>query len=183
MRLELVTEAQDTETARTFILDFSTFQTVSDVLPDATSSFWYFCYISPNRLKWQVTWPRPEGVRNNRRTLQQEGTRAASWLETTKNSKEMKKGTKGTCFFTRQGYVTIRLLKMKRMRKATSAWDYQSPSTTLHAGSVQHTCILGCICLKERECWELARFSTRYPVREAFLEKAWAHDGHGRKAE
>lgn len=143
MRLELVTEAQDTETARTFILDFSTFQTVSDVLPDATSGFWYFCYISPNRLKWQVTWPRPEGVRNNRRTLQQEGTRAASWLETTKNSKEMKKGTKGTCFFIRQGYVTIRLLKMKRTEKGNISLRLPEPqrhsacrrcSTHMHIG-------------------------------------------------
>lgn len=143
MRLELVTEAQDTETARTFILDFSTFQTVSDVLPDATSGFWYFCYISPNRLKWQVTWPRPGGVRNNRRALQQEGTCAASWLETTKNSKEMKKGTKGTCFFTRQGYVTIRLLKMKRTEKGNISLRLPEPqhhsacrrySTHMHIG-------------------------------------------------
>lgn len=143
MRLELVTEAQDTETARTFILDFSTFQTVSDVLPDATSGFWYFCYISPNRLKWQVTWPRPGGVRNNRRALQQEGTCAASWLETTKNSKEMKKGTKGTCFFTRQGYVTIRLLKMKRTEKGNISLRLPEPqrhsacrrrSTRMHIG-------------------------------------------------
>ena len=35
MGLELVTEARDTKSAGTFILDVLTFQTVSDVLPDA----------------------------------------------------------------------------------------------------------------------------------------------------
>lgn len=39
MGLELVTEARDTKSARTFILDVLAFQTVSDVLPDATFRF------------------------------------------------------------------------------------------------------------------------------------------------
>lgn len=54
------------------------------------------------------------------RALQLEGTRAAS-------SKEMKKGTKGICFFTRQGYVTIRLLKMKRTEKGNTSLRLPEP--------------------------------------------------------
>lgn len=166
MGLELLTEAHDTKSARTFTLDFSTSQTVSD----ATSRFLVFLLYQPKQTKMA------SNMTEARRHKKQDGppTRRDMYSIMTADYQKLKRNKEGyqKNLFLYQTGLCISLKKKRGLRKPTTAWDYQSPSTTLLKGSVQHTCTLGCICLKEREFWELAHISTLYPVREKFLEKA-----------
>lgn len=173
MGLELVTEARDTKSARTFILDVLTFQTVSDVLPDATFRFLLFLLYQPKQTKIA------SNVTETRRSKKQhEGppTRRDTCSIMTEayqklKKKKMKKGTTRTCFFTRQSCVSISLLKKKRTEKSNISLRLPEPQH--HPACMFNThAYWAAFVGRKRECWELACFSTMYPMRKAFLEKA-----------
>lgn len=88
MGLELLTEARDTKSARTFILDFSTFQTVSD----ATSRFLVFLLYQPKQTKMASNMTEAR-----RRKKQQEGppTRRDTCSIMTEDYQKLKRNEEG----------------------------------------------------------------------------------------